>query len=82
MSNPERNSLKFSKCIVVSCIAFIVFYTLLQIYLNYTLSVEVSPTLTTCVFAFFGTELASTALIRVFDKEDSRSSEENREAKG
>lgn len=81
MSN-KGNNLKFSKCIVISCISFIVFYTLLQTYLDYTLSVEVSPTLTTCVFAFFGTELASTALIRVFAKEDNKTNEEDHEAKG
>lgn len=64
---PNKNLTKFSKKVVVFCIAFIVFYTILQTYLSYRLGLELSPTLTTCVYAFFGTELASTAIIRVFD---------------
>lgn len=60
---------KFSKKIVIFCIIFIVIYTCIQTYLSYNLSIELSPTLTTCVYAFFGTELAVTALIRIFDKD-------------
>lgn len=58
----------FSKKIVILCIIFIILYTIAQTYLSYKLSIELSPTLTTCVYAFFGTELAATALIKVFDK--------------
>ena len=38
--------------------------------MNYILGVEISPTLTTCVYAFFGTELASCAFIKVLEKKD------------
>lgn len=61
---------KYLKKIVAFCIAFIVVYTLLQTYLSYKLSIELSPTLTTCVYAFFGTELAACAFIRIFDKDE------------
>ena len=63
-----KNAIKFSKKIVGFCIGFIVLFTIVSTYLNYRVGIELSPTLTTCVYAFFGTELASTALIRIFDK--------------
>ena len=62
--------IKFSKKVVFFCIGFIAIYTIVQNYLNYRLEIELSPTLTTCVYAFFGTELAATAIVRVFDHED------------
>lgn len=65
-----KNAIKFSKKIVGFCIGFIVLFTIVSTYLNYRVGIELSPTLTTCVYAFFGTELASTALIRIFDKSD------------
>ncbi len=61
---------KFSKKIVILCISFIILYTIAQIIMNYILGVEISPTLTTCVYAFFGTELASCAFIKVLEKKD------------
>ena len=66
----KKSQMKFSKKIVVTCITVIILYTIAQTYLSYSLSIELSPTLTTCVYAFFGTELAATAIIRIFDKED------------
>ena len=60
------NKDKFLKKVVKFCIGFIVFYTLLQITLSYFVQVELSPTLTTCVYAFFGTELVSSTFIRIF----------------
>lgn len=65
-----KNTIKFSKKIVGFCIIFVVLFTIISMYLNYRVGIELSPTLTTCVYAFFGTELASTALIRIFDKSD------------
>ena len=65
-----KNAIKFSKKIVGFCIGFIVLFTIVSTYLNFRVGIELSPTLTTCVYAFFGTELASTALIRIFDKSD------------
>lgn len=71
--------LKFSKKIVIFCIAIITIYTCLQTYLSYELSVELSPTLTTCVYTFFGTELAATALIHIFDKKKEKDKSEDKE---
>ena len=62
------NKDRFLKKVVKFCIGFIVFYTLLQITLSYFVQVELSPILTTCVYAFFGTELLGMAGIRIFDK--------------
>ena len=78
-----KNAIKFSKKIVGFCIGFIVLFTIVSTYLNYRVGIELSPTLTTCVYAFFGTELASTALIRIFAKSDTidvQSSDPHQEA--
>lgn len=72
-----KNAIKFSKKIVGFCIGFIVLFTIVSTYLNYRVGIELSPTLTTCVYAFFGTELASTALIRIFDKSDTTGIQSN-----
>lgn len=68
----DKNKLKFSKKIVILCITFIILYTIIQLILSYMLSIELSPTLTTCVYAFFGTELATCAVIKIFDKQEQR----------
>lgn len=65
----DKKKCKFSKIIVVLCIVFIMIYTVVQVILSYLLGAEISPTLTTCVYAFFGTELASTAVIKILDKD-------------
>jgi biotin transporter BioY len=69
----KKSSIKFSKCIVICCIMLIVIYTIVQVYFSYNLGVELSPQLTGCVYAFFGTELAACALVRIFDREDKSS---------
>lgn len=64
---PLKISLKFNKLIVLISILSVISYVTAAIFIQkYTLT-EVSPTLTTCVFAFFGTELLSLAGIKVFD---------------
>lgn len=64
----KKKKYKFCTKVVIFSIAFIVLYTAVQIILSYKLNIELSPTLTTCVYSFFGTELAITGLIRIFDK--------------
>lgn len=67
LSLPFRFSIKFNKLIVLFCIAAIASYTIAAILLqNYT-GIEVSPTLTTCTFAFWGTELMGLAGIKIMD---------------
>lgn len=75
----SKPKIKFSKKIVVLCISIITIYTIFQSYLSYKLGIELSPTLTTCVYAFFGTELAACACIRIFDKESKSETPENTE---
>lgn len=64
---PIRIAVKFNKLIVILCITAIIAYTAAAILLQKYSGVEVSPTLTTCVFAFFGTELMGLAGIKVTD---------------
>lgn len=67
LSLPFRLTIKFNKFIVLLSIATIISYTIAAIFLQrYTLG-EISPTLTTCVFAFFGTELIGLASIKICD---------------
>lgn len=58
---------KFSKLIVFICIAAIISYTIAAILLQKYTLIELSPTLTTCVYAFFGTELLGLAGIKICD---------------
>ena len=64
----KKNKINFCSIIVIFCISFIVFYTLLQVFLSYKLNIELSPTLTTCVYGFFGTELTATTFIKIFNQ--------------
>lgn len=74
MKNSKKsNPMKFSKKIVIFCIIIVVIYTAVQICMNFLLGMEISPTLTTCVYAFFGTELAASAAIKIFEREERKS---------
>ncbi len=64
---PFRLVIKFNKLIVIFCIVAIISYTVVAILLQKYTSMELSPTLTTCVFAFFGTELLGLAGIKICD---------------
>lgn len=67
MSLPFRIVLKFNKLIVISSIAAIIAYTIAAIFVQIYTQTELSPTLTTCVYGFFGTELLGLAGIKIFD---------------
>lgn len=71
-----KKTVKFSMKIVVSCIIFIALYTIAQTILSYKVGMELSPTLTTCVYTFFGTELAACAVIKIFDTIKGKKDEE------
>lgn len=62
-----RFQIKFNKLIVFICIAAIISYTIAAILLQKYTLIELSPTLTTCVYAFFGTELLGLAGIKICD---------------
>lgn len=64
---PFRIMLKFNKLIVISSIAVIIAYTIAAIFVQLYTQAELSPTLTTCVYSFFGTELLGLAGIKIFD---------------
>lgn len=58
---------KFNKLIVLLSIVAIISYTIAAILLQKYTMTELSPTLTTCVYGFFGTELLGLAGIKIFD---------------
>lgn len=58
---------KFNKVIVSLSIVAIIAYTIAAILLQKCIMIELSPTLTTCVYAFFGTELLGLAGIKICD---------------
>jgi len=64
---PFRFKPKFNKVIVSLSIVAIISYTVAAILLQKYTMMELSPTLTTCVYAFFGTELLGLAGIKMCD---------------
>ena len=64
---PFRIKPKFNKVIVSLSIVAIISYTIAAILLQKYTGTELSPTLTTCVYGFFGTELLGLAGIKIFD---------------
>lgn len=73
---PFHFTIKFSKIIVLFCIVAIIAYTVAAISLQKYTAIEVSPTLTTCVYAFFGTELISMAGIKMVGTKFSNSTDD------
>lgn len=67
MSLPFRITIKFNKLIVLLSIVAIIAYTVAAILLQKYTMTELSSTLTTCVYGFFGTELLGLAGIKIFD---------------
>lgn len=64
---PFHLKIKFNKLIVLLSIVAIIAYTVAAILLQKCIMMELSPTLTTCVYAFFGTELLGLAGIKICD---------------
>jgi len=68
----------FSKVVTVASILFVVVYVIVAMSLQFTCQIEPSPTLTTSVFALFGTELAVNGLIKMSKtKYNSKSEDES-----
>ena len=57
--------IKFQKKAVIISIAVPSIYTVAAFLLHKNMGLEISPTLTTCVFAFFGTELFNASRIKM-----------------
>lgn len=53
-----------SKLMLVFIVIAIVLYTIADFVLQYFTTIEVSPTLTTCWFTFWGTEIVALAIIK------------------
>jgi len=64
---PFHIKIKFNKLIVLLSIVAIISYTIAAILMQKYTMTELSPTLTTCVYAFFGTELLGLAGIKICD---------------
>ena len=62
---PRREGAKVSNVMLVIVVAIVLAYTVASFALQFCTTVEISPTLTTCVFAFVSVELVSLAGIRV-----------------
>ena len=58
---------KFNKLIVLFSIVAIIAYTVAAILLQRYIQMELSPTLTTAVFSFFGVELINLSRIKISD---------------
>lgn len=67
LSLPFRFTIKFNKLIVLLSIAAVLSYTIAAVLLQKYTLMELSPTLTTCVYAFFGTELLGLAGTKMYD---------------
>lgn len=64
---PFHIKLKFNKLIVLLSIVAIISYTVAAILLQKYTMTELSPTLTTCFYGFFGTELLGLAGIKIYE---------------
>ena len=62
MANKKKK--KVSNIMLVIICVMIILYTIANFILQYFVQVEVSPTLTTAWFAFWGTELVALAAIK------------------
>ena len=78
MANKKKK--KVSNIMLVIICTMIILYTIADFVLQYFVQVEVSPTLTTAWFAFWGTELVALAAIKttkVKHSENKDTEEEN-----
>lgn len=74
---PFHINLKFNKLIVLLSIVAIILYTVAAILLQAITMMELSPTITTCVYGFFGTELLGLAGIKIYDTKFTNYENEN-----
>lgn len=70
---------KVSNIMLVVICVMIILYALANFVLQYFTSVEVSPTLTTAWFAFWGTELVALTAIKTTKVKHGKDKEENNE---
>ena len=61
---PEKKTRKVSNIMLVIIVTAIVGYFVANLWLQYHMGIEISSTLTTCWFSFWGVELVAIAAIR------------------
>ena len=64
MNKKKKGKGLYSKILVAFVVAQVLIYTYVNMYLSYKVSIEISPTLTTCFFAFFGLEAGILGMIK------------------
>ena len=62
---PEKRKSKVSNIMLVIIVMAIVGYVVADFWLQYHMGIEVSPTITTCWFTFWGAEIISLAGIKI-----------------
>lgn len=62
---PEKKERKVSNIMLVVIVLAIVGYAVANFYLQYNLGIEISSTLTTCWYSFWGVEIAALSAIKV-----------------
>ena len=77
---PERKKRKVSNILLVVVVTAITAYTVANMWITYTTGVSIDSTLTTCVYAFFSSELfllAGIKISKIKNNYDTTSSEES-----
>lgn len=62
---PDRKERKVSNIMLAVAVTSIVFYTIASFWIQYKTGVPVDSTLTTCFYAFFGSELLAITGIKI-----------------
>ena len=62
---PDRKEKKTSTIMLIIIVASIIFYTIGAFYIQYRTGVEISSTLTTCWFSFWGVEIIALTGIKI-----------------
>lgn len=74
ISKKKKKDKPFAQKLIPLIISAIVIYTAADILLQVFYNAEISPTLTTCYFTFFGSELVSLAMIKSTKEKHSNTS--------
>lgn len=82
---PHRSGAKVSNVMLVIIVTMVTLYTIASFVLQFFTAIEISSTLTTCFYAFWGTELAMLAGIKtskILKKQDENNEEDLPEDEG
>ena len=79
---PHKNGTKVSNVMLVVVVTMILAYTMASFVLQFYTSVEISSTLTTCFFSFWGAEVLALAGIKISKRRKEHVDENNEEDNG